>query len=105
MPVLACSEIVMSSDGKLGDVMRDQGTLSAKHLREYEEIARKRGRAPAVVLKMLDPKLEIFQGKRADKSDGYVNKSEDAKKEGILSLNPTPVMAAVSALRSIIPRP
>ncbi|HMC66960.1 MAG TPA: hypothetical protein VKI65_18630, partial [Gemmataceae bacterium] len=94
LPVLACAEIVMSSEGKLGDVTHDPGPIPAKYLREYEDIARKRGRAPAIVVKMLDPKLEVFQGKRADKSDAYVNKAEDAKKEGIVALNAAAVVAA-----------
>src|SRR5438132_4404314 len=55
LSVLACREIVMSADAKLGAVTRDlPGPLSRSKIESYEEVARARSRCRAVILKMLD---------------------------------------------------
>jgi membrane-bound ClpP family serine protease len=64
LPVLACSEIVMSRDAKLGPVFRDPGEEPRKdQLAFYADVAKARGRFPAVVLKMLDKDLEVLEKK------------------------------------------
>jgi membrane-bound ClpP family serine protease len=65
LPVLACNEIVMSHEGKLGAVMRDQpGRLRKDKAEFYQEVARARGLSDVLVLKMLDPDVEVIAGSR-----------------------------------------
>jgi membrane-bound ClpP family serine protease len=65
LPVLACRELVMGKDAKLGDAARHQREPIRKdQLDFYRLVAEKRGRSPALVLKMIDKDLEIFQATR-----------------------------------------
>jgi membrane-bound serine protease (ClpP class) len=65
LPVLACNEIVMSRDGRIGAVMRDQpGRLRRDKIEFYQEVARARGLSPVLILKMLDPDVEVVEGTR-----------------------------------------
>jgi membrane-bound ClpP family serine protease len=65
LPVLACQELVMAQEGKIGNAIRDQVEPPAKdQLVFYREVAEKRGRSPALVLKMLDRNLEVFAATR-----------------------------------------
>lgn len=65
LPVLACQELVMSDEAKLGDAVRHQQEPVAKdQLVFYREVAEKRGRSPALVLKMLDKNMEVFAATR-----------------------------------------
>src|SRR5947209_838401 len=63
LPVLACREIVMSADARLGAITRDlPGPLSKSKIESYAEVAKAQGRCPAIVLKMLDPSMEVLEG-------------------------------------------
>jgi membrane-bound ClpP family serine protease len=99
LPVLACRDIIMSSSGRLGDVRRDQDPsrpLSNVVQAAYREVARDR-RCPAVVLKMLDPNMELLRAKKLKGSgDWFIDsrlKEEEAKNH-IVVLNPTPVIGS-----------
>ncbi len=66
LPVLACQEIVMSSQARLGDVLHDQHEpLDDDQVKFYENLARGR-RPPAIVYKMLDKDLEVVAGRRLE---------------------------------------
>ena len=60
LPVLACSEIVFSERGRLGDVARAGKPLSRVEQTAYEEITRNRLPLP-LVRKMLDPNIELLR--------------------------------------------
>jgi membrane-bound serine protease (ClpP class) len=65
LPVIACKEIVMSSEARLGDAAHDQaGPVLPDQLQFYEHVAQSRGRYPAIVLKMLDKDVEVAEGTR-----------------------------------------
>ena len=65
LPALACQELVMSDDAKIGDAIRDQQEpLGDDQLLFYRKVAEKRGRSPALILKMLDKNLEVYQATR-----------------------------------------
>ncbi|MBL8795891.1 MAG: hypothetical protein JNM56_18450 [Planctomycetia bacterium] len=65
LPVLACREIVMSRESRLGDAVRDQAEPVGKdQLVFYREVAEARGRPAAIVLKMLDRDLEVWEATR-----------------------------------------
>ncbi|OAI54512.1 hypothetical protein AYO44_14820 [Planctomycetaceae bacterium SCGC AG-212-F19] len=65
LPVLACQELVMADEAKLGDAIRHQQDPVAKdQLVFYREVAEKRSRSPALVLKMLDKNMEVFAATR-----------------------------------------
>ena len=65
LPVLACQELVMADGARIGDAGRDQVEPVGKDQQVfYRETAEKRGRSPALVLKMLDKELEVFTATR-----------------------------------------
>lgn len=97
LPVLACQEIVMSNDARLGDAV--QGTresLEDDQIRFYENLAR--GRRPAaVVLKMADKDLPLAEAVRVD--GGAVTfidlrKQDEERKKGIAVSKKDPVLPA-----------
>jgi membrane-bound ClpP family serine protease len=82
LPVIACQEIVMSVDARIGDAIRDQpGPLLPDQLQFYEYVAKSRGRYPAVVLKMLDKDVEVVQGTR-DNGVWYIDKRRKKEETG-----------------------
>jgi membrane-bound ClpP family serine protease len=63
LPVLACKEIVMSAEARIGDAVREQaGPVLPDQIQFYEHVAKSRGRYPAIVLKMLDKDVEVVEG-------------------------------------------
>jgi len=65
LPALACQELVMADGARIGDARRDQVEPVGKdQLVFYREVAEKRGRSPALVVKMLDTDLEVFAATR-----------------------------------------
>jgi membrane-bound serine protease (ClpP class) len=78
LPVLACSEIVFSRSGELGDVVRDPGeTLDRVKQLAYEETARDRP-AIALVRKMFDRDLVVVRTPPGGAGDRYRD-ARDAK--------------------------
>jgi hypothetical protein len=65
LPVLACKELVMSREGKLGDVLRGQTQpLIRNQIDFYTDVVHGR-RFPAVLVrKMFDPDLVVLKGRR-----------------------------------------
>lgn len=68
LPVLACQEIVMASsrsgtDVRIGDVHpEDEDEISY-----YMKVTERRGRCPAIVMKMLDKNVAVLEGTRKGK--------------------------------------
>jgi membrane-bound ClpP family serine protease len=97
LPVLACRDIVMSAEAKLGDVCHDPDSsrlLASMVPAAYREVIRDR-RCPAIVLKMLDRDMEVVRAKRLKGSgDWYIDLrlKEAEAKNGVIVLNPTPVL-------------
>jgi membrane-bound serine protease (ClpP class) len=60
LPVLACGELVMSNNARLGDALRDAAGLDPSTARAYEVIAQGNP-VPDLVLKMVNPDLEIHK--------------------------------------------
>jgi membrane-bound ClpP family serine protease len=89
LPVLACKEIVLSKQGKLGDALRDnfndptgsQGRpLEEDERLFYRTVAEGRGYAPALVLKMLDKEIEVLEGTR-NGGTRYIDQRQEAKEK------------------------
>jgi membrane-bound ClpP family serine protease len=83
LPVLACKEIVMSAEAKLGDVMGEQARpLRDYQLQFYKSVAEGRSRYPAIVLKMLDKNLVVLEGQRLrDGSVWYLDARQEAEEK------------------------
>jgi membrane-bound ClpP family serine protease len=107
LPVLACQEIVMAPDDDvhLGNVFPDaeeqppvdvEQFYKNNRVHFYEEVARRRGRCPAIVLKMLDKNMEVLRGTRPDGSVWYVDRRRQ-KDENLAAVQPEPVLPAGSA--------
>jgi membrane-bound ClpP family serine protease len=64
LPVLACKELIMSRDAQLGPVLgeKEPPIKEGKVFDAYREVIK--GRAPAVVLKLLDRDMVVLQGVR-----------------------------------------
>jgi len=90
LPVIACQEIVMSADARIGDAIRDQsGPLLPDQVQFYEYVAKSRGRYPAVVLKMLDKDVEVIEGTR-DNGVWYIDKRRKKEEAGFQETGPAP---------------
>ena len=76
LPVLACSELVMSTDAKLGEVATSRDNISDEDAREYAKFAGES--REAVVLKMLDRNIEVVMGLRKG-SPIYVDSAKAGK--------------------------
>lgn len=93
LPVLACREIVMAKECRLGDALRDQADPVGKdQLVFYKEAAEARGRSSAIVLKMLDRDLEIWEATR-NNSVWYVAGDAPAEDGVIVNKAIGPVLA------------
>ncbi|HEY1859752.1 MAG TPA: NfeD family protein, partial [Gemmataceae bacterium] len=97
LPVLACQQIVMSSEAKIGRVFADQEAGKGRNnvkVSAYLDITKDR-RCPAVVLKMLDPDLVVLKAKNLkDGSEWFIDKShkDEEEKKGFVVLDQTPVV-------------
>jgi membrane-bound ClpP family serine protease len=93
LPALACSELVMSHDARIGDALRDQPEpLGKDQERFYQEVARHGGRWP-IIWKMLNKDIEVLEGRRRD--DGsvwYVARGHEEK--GVQIVRTEPVLLA-----------
>ncbi len=83
LPVLACNDLVMSHDAKIGDVAEPNEIVPGDELEMYARVAG--DEHEAVVLKMLDKNIEVVLGQfkgnpyyvdaaKAEKKDVFVNK-------------------------------
>lgn len=97
LPILACREIVMSSEASLGDVLPDElGSPSATQEQTYSRLAGK-GRE-ALVMKMLDKNVVLLEGRTRAGGQWFLDgrKKAEAEREGIDSINPQPLLPAGS---------
>ncbi len=96
LPVLACREIVMAREAKLGDVPRGQKRpLPRDQVVFYEEVIQGRARNPALVLKMLDRDVEVIEANR-NGSKWYIDKRriKEEEKHNIVATNLSPILPA-----------
>ncbi|HKI36654.1 MAG TPA: NfeD family protein [Gemmataceae bacterium] len=99
LPILACRDVVMSSDALLGDVRGDQDPqkpLASDMMEAYRRVAADH-RCPAIALKMLDPDMEVVRATRVKGSgDWYIDRrrADEEAKNGVLVVNPEPVLRA-----------
>jgi membrane-bound ClpP family serine protease len=96
LPVLACTDIVMSAEAKLGNVAKDlSGRLLDDEIHFYENVARSRGLCPAIVLKMLDRDMEVLEATRQG-AVWYVDKRRQAQEaqQGAIVTRQDPVLLA-----------
>ena len=96
LPVLACRDIVMSSDAHLGDVSRGlKRPLEKDELHFYEALASRRARSPALILKMANKDIEVLEGtfKLATR---YIDKSKllEETRSGVIVNKTEPVLPA-----------
>jgi membrane-bound ClpP family serine protease len=90
LPVLACKEIVMSSEARMGDATREQtGPVLPDQVQFYEHVAKSRGRYPAVVLKMLDKDVELVEG-TLQGGVWYIDKRHKKDEAGFQETGPVP---------------
>ncbi len=75
LPALACSELVMAENAKIGDVLRDQGALNETARTAYEHLTTKH--SWALVFKMIQPTQDII----AVPALGYLTPKEWEKKK------------------------
>jgi membrane-bound serine protease (ClpP class) len=67
LPVLACEEIVIAEDAELGEAGLNESFVDGAVLNSYREIAERRRTIPvAVVLGMLDKKLNVYKVQTTD---------------------------------------
>jgi membrane-bound ClpP family serine protease len=89
LPVLACGELVMSNGARIGDILREGGSLDESTALAYRVIA-KSSPAPDLVLKMADPDREIHKVRTRD-GVRYLDKKnldklrEEKDKGGVLA--------------------
>ena len=74
LPVLACNELVMSSDAKIGDVAGPNGKIPEEDIKEYMRTINAKSKE-AVVLKMLDKSVVVVAGLE-DRRVVYVDASK-----------------------------
>jgi membrane-bound ClpP family serine protease len=90
LPVIACKEIVMSAEARMGDAARDQaGPVLPDQLQFYDHVAKSRGRYPAIVLKMLDKDVEVVEG-TLQGGVWYVDKRRKKEETGFQETGPAP---------------
>ncbi len=97
LPVLACKDIVMSREAKLGDALREQSKpLEKDQQLFYTLVAERRGRFPALALKMADRNVEVIEGTRRG-AVCYIDRRQQAQEEKlgcVIPPNAPPVLAA-----------
>src|SRR5262249_30931831 len=96
LPVLACKELVMSADARLGPVVLEgEPALTPTKVQGYKDVSKGRSRWPALVLKLLDKDMEVLQGIRTrDGAVAYLDAAQEQaeKKDGIVVTNREPVV-------------
>jgi membrane-bound ClpP family serine protease len=82
LPVLACREIILSPEARLGDVRRGEkpgDPIDSDVLEAYRNVVKDR-HCPAVALKMLDPDMVVVRATRAKGGgDWFIDKRRQAE--------------------------
>ncbi|HEV3145244.1 MAG TPA: NfeD family protein [Gemmataceae bacterium] len=91
LPVLACKELVMGSDGRIGDVSDPKSPRTPLQEQAYAQVAGE-NRA-AIVLKMLDPNIEVMHG-RKNGAEFFFDRRRQAEmvNQGVVGIEPKPVL-------------
>lgn len=100
LPVLACQQLVMSSDAVLGPILVDpNSTPDDDELAFYARVARK-GREP-LVLKMYDRNVVVLEGRTEAGAVTYIDgrKRPEAERAGVVGINPQPVFPAGTVVK------
>jgi membrane-bound ClpP family serine protease len=94
LPVLACKEIVMSRDARLGDVgTGTNGSLDEDQRQFYRQLAERSWRSrSAIIRKMLDPSVEVSEG--TWRGAVYYIARDETPPPGFFKTRPTPVLPA-----------
>src|SRR5262245_10618799 len=64
LPVLACKEVVMSHEGRLGPGLGDNEPLGDVVRAGYKKVVEGRSLSPALVMKLVQRDLDVFEGTR-----------------------------------------
>lgn len=92
LPVLACTELVMSRDARIGEIVDQRGQLPpATELDFYAQLAGP-GRE-AFVLKMADKNVEVIKGTRGG-STAYIDARKRDVHRDVRNIDPVPVLPA-----------
>jgi membrane-bound ClpP family serine protease len=83
LPVLACQEIVFSSEAKLGAVVRNGEALPRLEREAYDDVARNRYPL-ALVRKMHDKNVVVVKARAGDKGDRYREQRDEPNGEVVL---------------------
>jgi membrane-bound ClpP family serine protease len=86
LPVLACKEIVMSKEARLGGGLDSVEKTEGDY---YAAVARRRSRPTALVLKMVDKNINVVQGIR-NGAVTYIDKDHETP-AGFVEQGPAPV--------------
>src|SRR5437588_5753928 len=89
LPVLACQELVMSREARLGGGL---DAVEKTELDYYAAVARRRSRPPALVLKMVNKNVNVVQGIRKG-AVTYIDKDHEAPAD-FVEQGPAPVPAS-----------
>jgi membrane-bound ClpP family serine protease len=94
LPVLACKEIVMSKEAKLGNVLSGStGTLDEDQRHFYKQLAERSWQSrAAIVRKMFDPKVEVFEGSR--QGAVYYIAQDEKPPDGFFKTRPAALLPA-----------
>jgi len=93
LPVLACKEMVMGSDGKIGDVLDPKAPRVPLQEQAYSQVAGET--RAAIVLKMLDPSMEVMRG-RKNGAEFFFDRRRQAEvvNQGVVGIIETPALPA-----------
>jgi membrane-bound ClpP family serine protease len=97
LPVLACREVVMAKTARIGDALAGESSQTLRPDKRvfYETVAEARRYFPAIVLKLVDPKIEVLEGTR-DGGPCYVYRQGGVQeaKAGFVQTRPEPLFPA-----------
>lgn len=102
LPVLACQQLIMSSNAVLGPIQLDANSRPDDDaLAMYAQIASQSSKGrEALVLKMLDPNVVVLEGRLQGASYYFdERKRAEAEREGVVGINPQPVLPGGSVAR------
>jgi membrane-bound ClpP family serine protease len=90
LPALACRFLYVSPEAALGfdeETLRRGGPIERFVVNRYLDIAERRGRPVALILKMIDPSLVVYQVDAPKRGGPYKLDGEQAKRYGVDSAN------------------
>src|SRR5207245_10596173 len=94
-----CRGMIMAAEARLGGGLRGQSKpLGRDEVQFYEDVARRRGRCPAIILKMFDKDMEVLEATQKG-AVWYVDKRREKEEagQGIVVTRREPVLVAGGA--------